>query len=192
MTISRPKQYLLNLLVFLGSLLLCLVLGEILVRVIKPQEIRFTLLRVPDKNLGFRLKPNTHIKLHISIYKFEIQTNSQGFRDREFAIPKPPGVFRIVALGDSFTMGFAVSMEQSYPKQLERLLNENLSPQTGLKYEVVNTGVFNYGPIQYDYTLRNNTMKYQPDLVIMGLFPMNDVDDELNGVGELTAKHGKP
>lgn len=33
-----------------------------------------------------------------------VRFNSHGFRDREFG-PKPPGVFRIVALGDSFTFG---------------------------------------------------------------------------------------
>ncbi len=185
MTISRRKQYLLNLLVFLGSLLLCLALGEVLIRIIQPMAMRFISIEAADSKLGFRLKPNRHVKLRVANYKFEIQTNSQGLRDREFTIPKPSNVFRIVALGDSFTFGWAVSGEQSYPKQLEKLLNEKLSSETGLKYEVVNTGVFLYGPIQYDSILRNQSMKYQPDLVIMGLFPMNDVEDVMNGVDYL-------
>lgn len=43
---------------------------------------------------------------------------------------------KIVAFGDSLTAGFGVSLDESYPVQLEKLLHEG-----GFHYEVVNAGV---------------------------------------------------
>ncbi|MEO7863160.1 MAG: arylesterase [Nitrospirales bacterium] len=43
---------------------------------------------------------------------------------------------KIVAFGDSLTAGFGVSLDESYPTQLEKLLHEG-----GFHYEVVNAGV---------------------------------------------------
>jgi hypothetical protein len=66
--------------------------------------------------------------------------NSAGFRDREFPIPKPEGVFRIAAIGDSVTYGHECAQEAAYPKQLERLLNL-AAGDAAPRYEVLNFGV---------------------------------------------------
>src|SRR5262249_56857510 len=38
-------------------------------------------------------------------FRVPVRTNAAGFRGGPLPGPKPPGVFRIVALGDSFTVG---------------------------------------------------------------------------------------
>ena len=49
------------------------------------------------------------------------QTNSQGFRNnQDFSTNIPPGKLRIICSGDSFTMGWGVSNDQTWCEQLVR------------------------------------------------------------------------
>jgi hypothetical protein len=48
--------------------------------------------------------------------------NSWGFRDVEHAVEKPPGVFRVVVLGDSYTVGEGTRFEEIYPRLLQEAL----------------------------------------------------------------------
>ena len=50
-------------------------------------------------------------------------TNSHGLRDREYAVEKPAGVFRIAVLGSSIDMGWGVGTEETYVNLLEDWLN---------------------------------------------------------------------
>ncbi|MDQ1257493.1 MAG: hypothetical protein QG656_2098, partial [Candidatus Hydrogenedentes bacterium] len=104
---------------------------------------------------------------------FEI--SPQGLRDRVYG-PKKPDEFRILMLGDSFTMGWSCSLDESIPRYLERLLN-----QAGLnkKVTVVNAGVAGYGPWQERGFLAERGFALEPDLVLLQLFPGNDIDNTL-------------
>ena len=55
--------------------------------------------------------------------------NSRGFRGREPAVPKPPGLFRLLLLGGSTTFDPELEYEATYGRQLERLLQETLGPK---------------------------------------------------------------
>ncbi len=91
--------------------------------------------------------------------------NSKGIRDREFVIPKPKGVFRILVLGDSVTFGTEYFVESTYPKILEKLLNDKVGAT--LKYEVLNAGVCSYNAVQKFLLLKNKLLDYEPDMVIL-------------------------
>jgi len=105
--------------------------------------------------------------------------NRRGLRDREYDYPKPPGTFRILALGDSYTEGFQFALDEIWPKILERQLNAR---GDGVKYEVINAGRSAMGTaVEYLYYL-NEGRKYDADLVLT-LFIPNDFKDnsrELN------------
>jgi HEAT repeat protein len=45
--------------------------------------------------------------------------NSDGVRDREHAVEKPPGVRRVVCLGDSVTLGYGIRPHEAWPQVLE-------------------------------------------------------------------------
>src|SRR5260221_5636471 len=107
----------------------------------------------------------------------EVTTNSSGLRDGERAKLKPPGTYRIVALGDSITMGWGVQQDMTFPTQLERMLNAQ--PPKGfpkdLRYEVLNLGVGNYNTAQEVMRLRSLGLAFDPDLIILGYF-INDAE----------------
>ena len=91
--------------------------------------------------------------------------NDDGYRGEQRSLKKQPGVKRVIALGDSFTYGMGVNLEDTYPKQLEAILNRN-----GKHYEVLNFGVIGYNMWQYNETLTRKALSYQPEVIILGLF----------------------
>ena len=54
----------------------------------------------------------------------EYRVNSLGFRDREFPKEKPAGELRVLAIGDSFTFGAGVQLDDCWVQLLERRLAE--------------------------------------------------------------------
>ena len=94
-----------------------------------------------------------------------IKINSHGLRDREFSYEKPEGVKRILGIGDSFTFGYGVNLDNCYLKQLERDLNQN-----GDKWEVINAGVTGYNMWQYLAYFEHYGYRYEPDLVTIGVY----------------------
>lgn len=118
----------------------------------------------PNQNLVDDLIPDLPYHVHI---------NSQGLRGREISVQKAPGVYRILCLGDSSTFGWGVNDEETYPAQLEDLLNEELPDKT---FEVLNAGATAYSSRDYLDYLKKKGLRADPDLVIVGFFP-NDIAD---------------
>ena len=116
--------------------------------------------------------PRGHI--HVSgrsmrLMGVDVSINSKGLRDREFAYSKPAGVFRILALGDSFTMGWGVPVEDTFSKRIEKILDRTS------KVEVLNGGVGNYNTLQELTAYELEYSKYDPDLVLL-CFYVNDAE----------------
>lgn len=102
-------------------------------------------------------------------YAVEYRYNSLGFRDRELG-PKPPGVLRVLVLGDSFTEGQGVREEDAYPRVLERLLN---LAEPG-SWEVRNCGDRG-ADFPKLYESFEKLLAHDPDLVLYGMV-LNDAD----------------
>jgi hypothetical protein len=101
-----------------------------------------------------------------------LNSNSLGLRGRqERPYENPAGVRRVVVLGDSFTFGEDVSDDETFCQRLEQLL-----PGT----EVLNLGVHGYGHDQMLLYLREEGVKYRPDLVLLG-FVHADMERNLQG-----------
>jgi len=123
---------------------------------------------VPDPNLSFVHEPNTQAFLMGQ----DVKINSHGLRDREFSLEKPPGVYRIMVLGDSTTFGWGVSMDDTASKILERELNALRIPGYE-RFEVMNAGVGNYDTVQEVTYYRTRGIEFHPDMVILVFF-IND------------------
>ncbi len=107
---------------------------------------------------GWALKPD--IK-HMTIYDGKIlNSNSRGLRGKtEYEYPRVTGRQRIVVLGDSFTFGTEVSDDTTYSSDLQSMLPNS---------EVLNFGLDGYGHDQMLLYLKEEGVKYHPDVVIRG------------------------
>ena len=97
--------------------------------------------------------------------------NRYGLRDHDFELQKAPGEFRVVAIGDSFTFGVGVQLDDCWTEVLERGLRERL----GRPVEVINAGFASgYHPGGYEKWIVGDGIKLQPDVVAIGLC-LNDL-----------------
>ena len=132
----------------------------------------------PDPVLHHRPRPNVTARVR----GVEFRTSSLGLHDREYPAQKPPGVFRILLLGDSFTEGGGLAIEATVAKQAEAMLNTRgcQSPRSASSrpIEVVNGGVASYSPILEYLFLGVLGPALEPDLVVLN-FDMTDVHDDV-------------
>jgi len=99
--------------------------------------------------------------------------NSRGYRDDERALSPPPGVRRAVCLGDSFTWGVGVLLDDTWPQRLER----GLTRARGERWEAVNLGERGLNTVQELQKLDAEGFAYEPDVVVVG-YVLNDSEDE--------------
>jgi len=89
-----------------------------------------------------------------------LNTNSKGVRGKsDYNYERTLGTQRILLLGDSFTFGAEVPDEVTFAHYLEAHI-----PST----EVLNLGVQGYGHDQMLLYLKEEGIKYRPDIVILG------------------------
>ncbi len=94
------------------------------------------------------------------------RTNSQGMRDRDYSVPKPPGTFRIAFVGDSIGAGWGVNAEERFESILEELWDSRARRISGLKVEIINCAVPGHSPGQRWYHFSQIGWSMDPDLVI--------------------------
>lgn len=113
-----------------------------------------------------------------SVKEFEVPVtfNARGWRDDDHEFARPPGVYRILITGDSFVDGKEVEFDRTFHQILERRLNEERAADSP-RVEVI---VLARGGIGTDTELdfiRDEGLKYEPDLVILSFYTGNDVAD---------------
>lgn len=123
---------------------------------------------VSNPKLSFVHKPNGHAH----VMGVDVDINSQGLRDREYSLEKPAGVYRILLLGDSTTLGWGDPLNETTPKILEQTLNAERVPGVE-RFEAINAGVGNYDTVQEVTYYETRGRTFHPDLVILVYF-IND------------------
>lgn len=87
-----------------------------------------------DSAFFYRLRANNQCTFSNIEFSTPIKTNSLGLRDDEASLSQP----NIICIGDSYTMGWGVQQDETYPARLEKM--------TGLK--VLNAGMSSFGTIR--------------------------------------------
>ena len=101
-----------------------------------------------------------------------VTINAAGLRGPERPYAKPPGTRRVLVLGDSFVEAAQVQEPESVVGRLQAALDG-----PGGRVEVLNGGVGGWGAHQAYVFLREEAVRYEPDLVIVQLYLGNDVYD---------------
>lgn len=118
-----------------------------------------------DAELGWSLRPDHRFvnRSKSNEFRAEIETDAHGLRDDYHGgTEKPAGTFRVLCLGDSFTLGFTSSREDLFVDLLEHWWQAE-----GRQVEVVNAGVQAYSTDQQLAWLEAHGAKWAPDLVLM-------------------------
>lgn len=184
-----------NLLLFAVTVLVLLGVTEVALSRFYPIDY----LRVPERapnnlfreilhrasdvpGLAFELSPNRQKKFE----KVWVRTNNFGMRDTEPVPLDDDSVFRIVVLGDSFTFGYRVTGEETYPSVLEARLNQGYDEK---QFDVLNMGVSGYNTQDEALVLEHKGLAWKPDLIILG-YVLND--PETGPVQPLTSYFQEP
>lgn len=127
-------------------------------------------MKTNNTKLLFILRPNTSVKFDGFEVKLddvtEITINARGWRDYEYNITKPNNTYRIIAVGDSYTLGPGVELDNTYAKVLEKMLSQLNST---FKYEVLNFGIIGYDTTSTVELIKTKVLEYEPDVIIIGI-----------------------
>lgn len=132
--------------------------------------------------LSYELVPNKEKYSHGTM----IRTNSYGMRDQEPFPLSDTSVCNIIVVGDSFTFGFGVSEQDTYPNILEELLGNDT---TGGNIQVLNLGVGGYSIRDETIVIKYKGLKWKPKLIVIG-YVLND--PEINPFQPLHNYYQKP
>jgi lysophospholipase L1-like esterase len=121
----------------------------------------------PDPGLLFEWRPGLDVRHRLVSFR----ANARGMRDTDEPQPGAPGLFRVAAIGDSFTAGEGLEAADVWPQVLE---DRWRSRARGRPVEVWNFGVSAYHLDQYVATLERKVLPLRPDLVVVGYCAVND------------------
>ena len=131
---------------------------------------RMNWVQYHEPGAGYTLmKPDSHYEWQ----SIPVDINTHGLRSPETSYEKPAGTFRILNLGDSVVMGWGVREEDTYGRRLESMLNEESGGDS--RFEVINAGVPGWNLENALAYLQAEGLKYQPDLILLGLTLANDI-----------------
>ena len=167
-----------NTILVLATCLATAMFMEIMLRRLQP---RLTCVRWGDYLDGiFCSRPNLAGFCALpGSFETRVTINSQRFRgtSHNYALRPAPGTVRIMAMGDSFTWGLGVNDSETYPAQLEAILNNRTVKVHGPTVEAINSGQI--GTATGDQALFYDrwSSQFHPQLVILQVFT-NDVQED--------------
>lgn len=155
-----------------GGLLVGLGLSELGFRMMKPLGPEFILAATTQSinNSFFRDDMELRVVLAPNVRASGFTTNTMGLRSPDLQ-PKRSGEVRILALGDSFTLGLAVDDDETFAA--------HLTDSLGASVTVLNGGVPGYGTEQATALMQRLVPQTQADAVLLTVYTGNDLRDNV-------------
>ncbi|MEO8609488.1 MAG: hypothetical protein ABI690_16470 [Chloroflexota bacterium] len=130
--------------------------------------LKQVVIDVRDPCSEFYWKPAPTDEFHVLV-----QLNNFGLHAPSYSLAKPPGIFRILIVGDSFPQGMQVNTAETFPWRLQ----QNLGQINGKQVEVINLSIDAYGTDRELLLYAMLGWQFQPDLVLLSVYPGNDIQD---------------
>jgi len=150
------------------TFLILLLAGEGIIRFLETQadpeldgkSLEHCIKKSENKNLFWEWVPDTDCSAHY----IPIHINTLGLRDYEYGKNKSQDTIRIAAVGDSYTFGWGVQLNQTYENVLESMLKEDRSKN----YEVLNFGMPGLNTMEEESKIESEVISFNPDIIIIG------------------------
>jgi len=162
-----------NIIVAGTAIFLCLLTGELVVRVFVPVRDVGPSFTKYDPTYGKVLKPSSTITRITPEFTMQLTTNSRGFRGPELGSLDGDS---ILFVGDSFTMGYGVMDGGEFPAIVRQSI-ASCYPPLGL--EVINAGIGDNGTGWVLKFLRHDAAALKPRIVVLQIHA-NDFEDNIN------------
>jgi lysophospholipase L1-like esterase len=136
-----------------------------------------------DPVIGWVNKPFKNEGVHFEFAHnkfFHVTHNSLGLRGKETTYEKPSGVQRILLVDGSYFWGYGVSDDEVLSAVLQNKLPATI--------EVLNGGTTGYGTDQDYLWLKQEGLKYRPDIVLLGFSAGSDLQEISRSVSYYTPK----
>lgn len=148
------------------------ILFEISLRMFSPQifEVHPPYMYQADPEVGYVLRPDFSSSIKRSEFDVQFTTNIMGTRGLNPELLDQEDTYSILVLGDSMAWGFGVADNETFSVRLKQSIKEDSNQHV----EVINGAVPGYGTVDQLNYLRANIDKFQPDLVVVQFFSVND------------------
>ncbi len=134
---------------------------------------------VEDPKIGYLYKANDTKTISRGDFSFTYTTDANGFRNEG----PPPEHADVVAVGDSMAFGYGVADEEVWTKLID---------ERNDAFSIYNLGLIGGAPLQYLRILEQYGLPLDPRLVVLVLFPGNDINDEMQFRRWLNEGSGTP
>jgi hypothetical protein len=156
------KEFGLKTLLISLAVIIALIVSEAVIRILHPELVGRWSERgnfyTYDSLLGWKGKPNATGVFVQKDFKVQVRHNDKGFRGENYSYQRVPNKRRILVIGDSYVWGYGVEEQEIFTTLLENALKQT---------EVINLGCTGYGNDQELLLLKQEGVKYNPDLVIV-------------------------
>jgi lysophospholipase L1-like esterase len=115
-------------------------------------------------------------ELSQSEYTTWVHFNYRGLRDIDHDYETPHNSQRILFLGDSFTAGWEVALNETFVSRLRDFLAQ--LPDRAVNYDLINAGFYGWSPDRLYLFYREEGYRYDSDVVVLQIWVTNDVYED--------------
>ena len=160
-----------------------IVAAEIATRLVAPQALLHVTpgLYLPDAPRRYKLASGyTGTLENVSEFSTQLRVNSRGVRGPELDLSAEDSRQRLLIIGDSFTFGHGVELEQAFTYRAATMLTDAGEPTIG-----INGGVPGFGIPDEVAWLEAHGLGFEPDIIVLAVFLGNDLQDARKETTEL-------